>query len=168
MTIDFSCDCGKRYRVNEVMAGRTTRCKGCGRVVRVPELLKEEETFDAVDEAPASLAVDTAAPRIDPAVRKYLEPVHGTVASNPGQLRVDVLHYFTCFPEGPIVYGATLVLGPLAAIKLGFVAPANRRRRSARRRARSSRSPQGRRSRSCGEAAGSARRCLSGRGTRLM
>ena len=37
MPIAFACpDCGKKYRVNEKMAGKTAKCQGCGKTIKVP------------------------------------------------------------------------------------------------------------------------------------
>ena len=36
MSISFSCDCGKSYKVGDSAAGKKTRCKDCGEVITVP------------------------------------------------------------------------------------------------------------------------------------
>ncbi len=36
MSIEVSCECGKRFRVGDQFAGKRGRCKACGRTVTVP------------------------------------------------------------------------------------------------------------------------------------
>lgn len=36
MKIRFTCDCGKTYEVPESYAGKTTRCKACEQMIRIP------------------------------------------------------------------------------------------------------------------------------------
>jgi dienelactone hydrolase len=36
MPIEFTCECGKAYRVGEALAGKRARCKACGREMTVP------------------------------------------------------------------------------------------------------------------------------------
>ena len=50
--IKFSCsECGKSYRVSDKYAGKHVRCKGCGRVNRIP--LSENETVGSGDSVAA-------------------------------------------------------------------------------------------------------------------
>lgn len=63
-TIRFACDgCGKRYRVPEKHAGRTTDCPGCGACMTVPEaeppaaastVPDEEDEYGVEDAAPVT------------------------------------------------------------------------------------------------------------------
>jgi Suppressor of fused protein (SUFU) len=48
MAIRFQCDsCGKRYRVDDSRAGKTSRCKICGKPVQVPGLPLSDELTEA-------------------------------------------------------------------------------------------------------------------------
>src|SRR5882724_7462068 len=57
MSISISCTCGKKYRVNETLAGKKIRCKACDEVLKVPR----EEADDAAesDEFDGLLTPDT-------------------------------------------------------------------------------------------------------------
>src|SRR5262245_42587468 len=65
MPIEFSCPCGKRFRVNESLAGKQATCKLCLRTLQVPatvELVGPEVrgAQPVEDPAPAKPAAKTA------------------------------------------------------------------------------------------------------------
>ena len=42
MSIEFSCKCGKRFKVRDELAGKKGKCDGCGGVVLIPKLPEPE------------------------------------------------------------------------------------------------------------------------------
>jgi hypothetical protein len=46
--IEFTCACGKEYKVKDEMAGRRGKCKECGAEIRVPEKAGSEDYFEAL------------------------------------------------------------------------------------------------------------------------
>jgi hypothetical protein len=53
MKIRFTCDCGKTYEVPESYAGKTTRCKACEQMIRIPTgpSKADEEVEQEVEES---------------------------------------------------------------------------------------------------------------------
>ena len=49
MSIECSCVCGKRYKVDDAMAGRSGKCKACGRIIEIPAAAAESELPDERD-----------------------------------------------------------------------------------------------------------------------
>ncbi len=49
--IEFTCSCGKSYRVEDEMAGKSGKCKQCGAAIRVPQKVdtKRKTRKDAAD-----------------------------------------------------------------------------------------------------------------------
>lgn len=46
--IEFTCTCGKEYKVKDEMAGQRGKCKECGAGIRVPERGEREDYFEAL------------------------------------------------------------------------------------------------------------------------
>jgi hypothetical protein len=126
MLIELSCDCGARYRVGDHLAGKKLRCKKCKGHIVVPEAESEQPFGDddfgeydvAQTPAPLSAAARnsyTAAPASDhvgqpsPLPRESYS-LNGTVASNPGRLKVQWLKCVTSFPVMPIVFVVLLII----------------------------------------------------------
>ncbi|MGD0461995.1 MAG: hypothetical protein ABSB74_05870 [Tepidisphaeraceae bacterium] len=61
MSIEVSCECGKRFSVGDQYAGKRGRCKACGRVVTVPAAEPPEYTHELADDPipEAKVAVPT-------------------------------------------------------------------------------------------------------------
>jgi len=51
--INFKCECGKSYNVNDEMAGRTADCQQCGRKITVPSPKPPDESNPFIDASPA-------------------------------------------------------------------------------------------------------------------
>jgi uncharacterized protein DUF3239 len=102
--IEFSCDCGKTYRVDDRYAGRLVSCKACGRAMTVPaatapdvqrdeyELAESEPSPREDGSSVAGRASNRTAP-IDPSRLAPLQRTASTFASNPGQLYVETAQY---------------------------------------------------------------------------
>lgn len=54
MVIEITCDCGKRYRIDDQFAGRIAACKSCGKKLKVPR------PEDRVAAKPAAAQADAA------------------------------------------------------------------------------------------------------------
>ena len=57
MAIEVSCECGKRLRARDELAGRKARCPGCGKSIVVPMKVRadvEEDIFALKDEPAAA------------------------------------------------------------------------------------------------------------------
>jgi hypothetical protein len=56
MPISITCECGKKYRVKDTLAGKKIRCADCSEVLKIPVPVKEEvldeEVFDALPANP--------------------------------------------------------------------------------------------------------------------
>lgn len=50
MTIEFSCECGEIFQVEDEFAGRKGRCPTCKRIMVVPEPVKEQEPLELQEE----------------------------------------------------------------------------------------------------------------------
>lgn len=59
MTIEFTCECGEVFQVEDEFAGRKGRCPTCKRIMIVPEPSKDLELLELQDE----LEEETMAPR---------------------------------------------------------------------------------------------------------
>ncbi len=74
MSIEVSCECGKRFTVGDQFAGKRGRCKACGRTVTVPSPESpgfEHELFvDPIPEAKVVIQTETPIDR-GPAVPLY-------------------------------------------------------------------------------------------------
>jgi hypothetical protein len=52
MSIEVSCECGKRFSVGDQFAGKRGRCKACGRTVTVPAIQEQRDDFPELAEDP--------------------------------------------------------------------------------------------------------------------
>jgi hypothetical protein len=70
MSIEVSCECGKRFSVGDNFAGKRGRCKACGRIVTVPAAAAESQSHnydlsdDHIPEAKIAAATETINARI--------------------------------------------------------------------------------------------------------
>ena len=83
MSIEFSCECGKRFKVRDELAGRKGKCDGCGAVLQIPALV-QKTAAPKVDSTlpkpfPAASAKPQAAGMGAPAVRSGV----GVAVSKP-------------------------------------------------------------------------------------
>ncbi len=44
MAILFQCNCGQKYSIKEELAGKKTSCKVCGKILRIPDVVKSTRT----------------------------------------------------------------------------------------------------------------------------
>jgi hypothetical protein len=119
MPIDFACDCGKRYRVVDEMAGRGVKCKACGRATRVPTAEQADadlvdpfssgEAYDVTDEPAAASASASRLVEHDALSRMMVNM--NTTASNAAGARLDIAHYLTCYPMDVMIAGVGLLIG---------------------------------------------------------
>jgi hypothetical protein len=137
MAIEIRCGCGKRYKVDDAMAGKRVRCKACGKVMRVEEVVElsadmlEEEQFVDLDAAvvpappplpraraaasqhPSSSASPASPPFVAIGAPEVPGPQMGswsTMASNPALLRLRPLVYLKNHPGPLIVLGGWLLI----------------------------------------------------------
>ncbi len=52
MPITFACSCGKKYTAPDEAAGKQTKCKACGAVVRIPAPRKSSPKPKAAEAPP--------------------------------------------------------------------------------------------------------------------
>ncbi len=138
MPIDFSCNCGKRFRVEDHLAGKRVRCKQCGHELLVPSiepevtLLEEHDEIGIVAEPPPSpRAPSRAASRPGPSQQQPQSVpassggladwlagwLHtGTYASNPARTHISFLRYNFCYPA----YLIASLLGLAVEIAIGW------------------------------------------------
>src|SRR6185437_6872201 len=76
MSIEFSCACGKRFKVRDELAGKRGKCTGCGKAVLIP---RGPEPEPEPDEGPDIYSIQ------DPVVK---EPTW-TVRRNEGNADSD-------------------------------------------------------------------------------
>jgi MoxR-like ATPase len=94
MSISFSCQkCGKQYEVDDALAGKHAKCKGCGVFLQVPV----PEPVRILDDDPPAPAISNAESAAEP------EPVRA----------VDVL------PSGPVAEWAERVVAELNKVFIG-------------------------------------------------
>ena len=65
MAIRFGCGCGRRFDVADDLAGRRTKCPGCGAGLTVPAPSAEDEAFRLLSDGPEPAA---------PAASSWREP----------------------------------------------------------------------------------------------
>src|SRR5689334_11754078 len=68
MSIEVSCQCGRRFRAKEEWAGRRAKCPGCGSPLVIPTPAASESTDDLLDqlgkaEQDSYAVAEAAAPR---------------------------------------------------------------------------------------------------------
>jgi len=134
MAIEFTCRCGARFRVPEVMAGKTALCQACKQVVVVPQAAVIPQPMPTRPVAPVSNnpyvppsaafqpgqppgyrapAPPFAPSQPDPDMLKELathRELSDSSASNPGMLRISNLKYLLSFPKWPIIWLSLLIL----------------------------------------------------------
>jgi len=114
MKIDFSCQsCGKAFSVSSELAGKKAKCKKCGQPLVVPHPAQEEEILAAVieeDQLAPSLPIDQSVvssanaglnnPSHIPqhVINNPQHAINGTVASNPGNIKISKLRYLRSYP----------------------------------------------------------------------
>lgn len=80
MPIRVNCPCGKVLNAPDRLAGKMAKCPGCQQAVNIPDILEEIDI-------PKETAID-----------RMLSG--DTRASNPGNVQVDWVHCFLCWPVG--------------------------------------------------------------------
>ena len=140
MPISVSCKCGKKLNAPDTLAGKKAKCPACSAMLVVPEVLELiEDEIEFIDEAelvdevplpkaraarPKTKAEKFAEYDAEPESRsdapeqtEYDRKLSGdTHASNPGNVKVDVLFAFMNSPTGTLVMVAVaLVLLALGA-----------------------------------------------------
>ena len=61
MPIVAKCSCGKKYALNESMAGKKVKCKACGTILRIPKITPvPKQTTPAPKRTPVPKAVAAA------------------------------------------------------------------------------------------------------------
>jgi hypothetical protein len=58
MSIVLSCECGRKLKISDAMAGQQGQCPACGRVLQIPESV-EEDDLPVVEAAPAAQAEES-------------------------------------------------------------------------------------------------------------
>jgi len=113
VTIELTCDCGKRYRISDQFAGRTVSCKSCGKKLKVPRnglagaVDSSATTMSEADvEAMKKLPIEDRPGRLAP-----LEKKSATRASNPARVFIDRVHALRNLPFlFPFIGVTTVVL----------------------------------------------------------
>jgi hypothetical protein len=133
MPIDFQCQCGKRYRVKDEMAGKPAKCKACGHTMRVParsdwETEPEDDVLDIPMQEVSSFATSpppmpTAYDTDDEDLPQPTVGGQGTWASNPARTRIDFGHYLACYPAEWIQLAVLMLVGLGAALAAWHWAP---------------------------------------------
>ncbi|WP_425615799.1 DUF3239 domain-containing protein [Anatilimnocola sp. NA78] len=130
MAIEFTCRCGARFRVPEVMAGKSALCQACKQVVVVPQAtvmpqpiptrpippvgnpyVPPSAAFQPGQSASYRAPAPPFAPDAD--LLKELEAhrkLSDSSASNPGMLRISNIKYILSFPKWPLVWLSLLFL----------------------------------------------------------
>ncbi|HEY1921467.1 MAG TPA: hypothetical protein VGG44_01780 [Tepidisphaeraceae bacterium] len=95
MSIEVSCECGKRFTVGDQFAGKRGRCKACGRTVTVPAILPTRYPHALADEqipeakiAAQPQAAETRGPAL-PAYPSFHRPGRGP-AQQSASARIHV------------------------------------------------------------------------------
>ena len=71
MPIAVTCQCGKKYNVQDSHAGKKIRCKECGESVAIPAAVQEDDEFGALMSADESDQPEAPRrPRVKPAKAK--------------------------------------------------------------------------------------------------
>jgi len=83
MAISFQCNCGRKLKVRDELAGRSARCPACAAVLKIPA--PQVETTDESDEGYA-LAEDPLPARSS---AKAVSPVAPLPSSSPSEVRVS-------------------------------------------------------------------------------
>ncbi len=99
MTIEFRCDCGELFQVEDELAGRKGRCPTCKRIMVVPEKEAEplelrEEISDGEEEAPGTQPQeDVLEPAFEPPmggrVEEEVEVLRGWDGPEPDLERME-------------------------------------------------------------------------------
>ncbi len=119
MPIEFACQCGKQYRVDDHYAGKMVRCKQCASPIRIPLPPIIEEIPDEADQPYNVVMPDASAgyrPAGEPVAGNWMGGISNIAqSSKPGRLRVNYLLWFTCFPMWPVLTVATVAVSLAAA-----------------------------------------------------
>lgn len=130
MPIEFSCMCGRKLRVKDEHAGRKFKCPGCGAATQAPapkaaddllsdDLLTAAESLPAIaspNRQSAERRRSASSAKPDVIVRRIggllgiLADRNKTVASRPGQMRVDPLKHMLCY-QGEWALYALMMIG---------------------------------------------------------
>ncbi|MEZ6039119.1 MAG: DUF3239 domain-containing protein [Planctomycetaceae bacterium] len=130
--IELQCECGKRYRVPDELAGKRIRCKSCQAAVLVPDVQiidVDPETITEVTESsspvqpsgrgrshrqesrPSRPTPKRRKPRdlsdVDPAMKRELDEMRrksSSSASNPGLLRISYPRWVKAFPKWVFIW----------------------------------------------------------------
>ena len=138
MPISVTCPCGKKLNAPDTLAGKRAKCPVCKELVEIPEPLEViEDEIEFIDDAEVIDEVPLPKPRAArPKSRAQQIGEHDsepedrsdateqtaldrklsgdTQASNPGNVKVDVLFTFLNYPTG------TLVMVAIACVLLGL------------------------------------------------
>lgn len=125
MPIAFECDhCARPIRVADHLASRRIRCPGCQQVVTVPA--PEEEILDVEAQVMPEQPVRRARRSSEEEPRRNAAPEpapraitldNDTRASNPGQIEVQFVKYWSCFPKWPTIW----LLSTLFFLAVGII-----------------------------------------------
>jgi hypothetical protein len=124
----ITCVCGKSYRLQDGLAGKTFRCKACNTKLTVPAV-------DAALSAGLASAADHAS--IPKPARETAKSADGAMASNPGRMDFSIWHFMKCqagliwyWILCPIPFGVyagyqlkSLPLGVIAAVVIAVGIP---------------------------------------------
>lgn len=111
MSVIVGCGCGKRYQLDDSLAGQMVRCPACSANILVPSAAAQDSGLaDLIDEdkrtqRPPSARQPVAAPR---AARGDYQ------ASIPGEFHPNFLHYYLCYPSTLVLLAGGLVLALIA------------------------------------------------------
>jgi len=128
MAIEFSCQCGARFRVEDEVAGKRARCKVCRQYVIIPA-----ESTAVTAKQPATVAasssrhqtppplppVSSPSPPVDPWMERQIEQhqkLTQSAASSPGRLRISHLKHWLSFPLWPTLWLGLLLLVTMAGL----------------------------------------------------
>lgn len=127
MQISVECQCSRRFRVPESAAGKQIKCPGCGLGLEIPFIATPVSQPDAIPlqkqlrPAPTPPQFETIN-LADENLDSFLETPQSTWtlndsarASNPGDLRVNLLVWFTHYPKWPLVFGLSLLFSVMLA-----------------------------------------------------
>lgn len=152
MKIQFTCDsCGKSYSVKQELAGKKAKCKDCGHQIRIPDAAPASHSIPSAapkaappvaTHAPANTPrpgvtgtegleskfmnaypVGDAAKTLDSAQPPdFSHAMGGTMASNPGNIRVSKFRYIRVYPKWFMIWhGLALISILLCIYSLWFI-----------------------------------------------
>src|SRR5438874_7266529 len=131
MAIEFACQCGSRFRVDDEMAGKRARCKACRQYVIIPAASTSAPVRQPAIAAPWAASHPSAPPPPPPPISTVAAPpsdpwmdgqiqqhekLTRSAASNPGRLRISHLKHWMSFPLWPTLWLSLLLVTSIAGL----------------------------------------------------